>query len=221
MNYFAHAFRFLDDPYLAAGTGVPDWLAVVDRHVRIRIKHAEPMATESHSPAASVAQGIVQHIRDDRRFHATRAFAEISLELTTKVRQALGGESGFRPNFLGHLLVEVLLDAALVADNPSRLEAYYRTLDAVDGDLVETAVNRMAPRPTGRLARMISRFRRERILWDYLEDAKLFGRLNQVMRRVKFARLPERFLDLLPEVRSLVARRKADLLDGIPAGSRV
>ena len=29
MNYFAHALPFLDDPYLAAGTGVPDWLSVV------------------------------------------------------------------------------------------------------------------------------------------------------------------------------------------------
>lgn len=26
MNYFAHAYRFLDDPHFATGTGVPDWL---------------------------------------------------------------------------------------------------------------------------------------------------------------------------------------------------
>ena len=46
MNYFAHAYRFLDDPYFAAGTGVPDWLAVADRNVRVRQKHAEPLTED-------------------------------------------------------------------------------------------------------------------------------------------------------------------------------
>jgi hypothetical protein len=41
MNYFAHARPFLDQPYFMAGTGVPDWLTVVDRRVRLRAKHAE------------------------------------------------------------------------------------------------------------------------------------------------------------------------------------
>ena len=71
---------------------------------------------------AAVAGGILQHLRDDARFHATRAFAETSLELTVRVRDALGGETGLRPAFLGHLLVELLLDAALIADDPGRLD---------------------------------------------------------------------------------------------------
>ena len=29
MNYFAHAIRFLDDPYFLSGTALPDWLSVV------------------------------------------------------------------------------------------------------------------------------------------------------------------------------------------------
>ena len=41
MNYFAHALPFLDDdPYFVAGTGVPDWLSVADRDVRVRLKHS-------------------------------------------------------------------------------------------------------------------------------------------------------------------------------------
>jgi hypothetical protein len=63
---------------------------------------------------------------------------------------------------------------------------------------------------------MISRFRREKILWDYLEDAKLLVRLNQVMRRVGFAELPGTVREVLPEARRHVDRCKNDLLDGIP-----
>ena len=137
--------------------------------------------------------------------------------MTARVRDALEGETGMRPAFLGHLLVELLLDAALMADQPARLTEYYRVLEAVDARRVEAAVNRMAPRPTERLAVFIGLFCRERILWDYLEDDKLMVRLNQVMRRVRLAALPDDFATLLPAARRLVAERKTALLEGIPA----
>jgi hypothetical protein len=166
---------------------------------------------------AEVAAGVLQHLRDDARFHETRAFAETSLELTARVRDALDGETGLRPAFLGHLLVELLLDAALIAGAPDRLTGYYRVLNAVDAERIEAIVSRMAPRPTRRLAFFIELFRRERVLWDYQEDEKLMVRLNQVMRRVRLDDLPAGFAALLPAARQLVAQRKIALLEGIPA----
>ena len=219
MNYFAHAFAFLDqpapDPCFVAGTAVPDWLSVADRQVRLRARHLRPAVEDSDPAVAALARGMLQHLGDDARFHETRAFAESSLALTVASRDALGGEPGLRPSFLGHLLVELLLDAALIAAEPGRLERYYRLLDAVDASWVQEVVNRLAPRPTARLAMMICGFRRERILWDYLEDGKLLVRLNQVMRRVGLDPLPERFRDVLPAARDLVAEHKADLLEDI------
>ena len=124
---------------------------------------------------------------------------------------------GCGPAFLGHLLVEILLDAALIADDPGRLTEYYQALNEVDCGLVEAAVNRMAARPTERLAFFIELFRRQRVLWDYLEDGKLMARLDQVMRRVGLDDLPDTFAAILPEARKLVAQRKNALLEGIPA----
>jgi hypothetical protein len=217
MNYLAHALSFLDRPYLAAGTAVPDWLAVVDRSVRLRARHAEAFLDNADTCMAEVAAGILQHLRDDAHFHATRAFAETSLQLTVAVRDALAGETGLRPAFLGHLLVELLLDAALAADDLQRLDAYGRALDQVDSSQIEAAVNRMAPRPTERLAAFINMFRRERILWDYLEDGKLMVRLNQIMHRVRLDRLPGQFAAVLPAARELVSGRRRELMEGIPA----
>jgi hypothetical protein len=216
VNYFAHALPFLDRPYFVAGTAVPDWLAVADRKVRLRSKHVEAFLDDADPCAAEVAAGILQHLRDDAQFHATRAFVETSLELTVHVRDALGGETGLRPGFLGHLLVELLLDAALVADDPSRLTEYCRVLETADAKRVEAAINRMAPRPTERLAVFIDLFRHERILWDYLEDGKLMVRLNQIMRRVGLEPLPGEFAAVLPAARKLVTERKRSLLEGIP-----
>ncbi len=217
MNYFAHALPILAPPYFVAGTGVPDWLTVADRPLRLRSKSAEAFRDDPDPCVAAVAAGVLQHLRDDARFHATRAFAETSLELTVRVRDALGAETGLRPVFLGHLLVELLLDAALVAEDPRRLTEYYSVLGQVDPEQVEAAVNCMAPRTTQRLAPFIELFLRERILWDYLEDDKLLTRLNQVMRRVRLDGLPDDFAALLPIARKLVADRKSELLDGIPA----
>jgi hypothetical protein len=216
MNYLAHALPFLDQPYFAAGTGVPDWLAVADRRVRVRAKHAAPLAGDPDPRVAAVAGGLLQHLRDDVRFHATRAFAETSLELAAAAGRVLPPDAGFRTSFLGHLLLEVLLDAELAAEHPASLAAYYRVLESLDLRVVQDAVNRMAARPTDRLAPMILLFCRERILSDYLEDDRLFMRLNQVMRRVGFQRLPDEAAGVLPAARQLVRRRRHDLLDGIP-----
>ena len=212
MNYFAHAVRFLDDPYFVAGTGVPDWLSVADREVRVRRRHLDVVLDGADPDEAAIARGIRQHLDDDAWFHETRSFVELSMALTAASRDVLGEPEGLRPAFLGHLLVELLLDATLIAENPARLEGYYRLLDIADPNRVQEVVSRIAQRPTDRLAWMIRLFCRERILWDYLDDGKLLRRLNQIMRRVQLPELPEEFLDLLPAARRLVDRNKEPLL---------
>jgi hypothetical protein len=212
MNYFAHALPFFDRPYFMAGTGVPDWLTVVDRRVRMRSKHVEPFLHDPDPITAEVAGGVLDHLAQDARFHNTRAFAELTWQLTVVVRDALKDKDGFRPSFLGHLLVEIFLDVALIEENPERLEKYYGVLEGIEPALVETAVNRMAPNPTQRLAIMIGEFRRQKVLWDYLQNDKLLARLNQVMRRVKLPELPEDFVEVFPQTRQLVFDRNKELM---------
>ncbi|HLA86035.1 MAG TPA: hypothetical protein VJL29_14680 [Thermoguttaceae bacterium] len=216
MNYFAHAMHFLDRPYLAVASGVPDMLMVVDRDVRVRSKHVAAFVDHDDPVQADVARGILQHFRDDLRFHGTRAFVELNLGLAAAIREALDGDAGPRPRFLAHLLVEVLLDAALIAERPERLEAYYRALAVVDADAVQTALNQMAPRPSRHLAEMIRAVARERFLWDYLEDGTLMVRLNQVLRRVGLETVPPEFQSQLGSMRRQVAARQEELLEGIP-----
>lgn len=211
------------------------------RHVEAWLNHPDQSEAVRQGPIGQVARGVLQHLADDQRFHHTQAFVQLSLRLNQQIAELLdnhasaasqkaGAPSGIGNGksllptpgssysaFIGHLLLEVLLDAAMIEEAPARLEQYYRVLEEVDVQLVQEAVNRMAARTTQRLAPMISEFRRLRILWDYLEDRKLFVRLNQVMRRVGLAELPEAFLDLLPEARRQVASQKQALLAGIPA----
>jgi hypothetical protein len=212
MNYLAHGWQFTDDPYFLAGTAAPDWLCVADRGVRVRSKNAAAWTSDKDSQLAAFARGICRHHADDRWFHESRAFVELSLEFSSRIRGALPADEGFRPWFLGHILVELLLDAALVEEKPERLTAYYGALAEVEAATIEAAVNRIATHPTDRLAGFISIFCRERFLWDYSDDGKLLVRLNQVMRRVRLPALPASFVELLPAMRSAVQRRRIELL---------
>jgi hypothetical protein len=214
VNYFAHGRHFTGDPYFLAGTAVPDWLSVVDRRVRVRLKAAQQFDAGDDRRTEAVARGIVQHMIDDDWFHRTRAFVELTSQLTAEARAVLDDDDGLRPQLLGHILVEILLDAALIAADPAALDAYYRALESIDPQLVEATVNRISSRRTDKLALMIEHFTQLRILSDYLDNEKLFARLNQVMHRVGLAELPRAFLAVLPKSRQSVARRAAELLAG-------
>ena len=212
MNYFAHGREFLQQPYVLAGTALPDWLSVVDRRIRVRSTAARPLTDDVDERIASVARGVIRHHEDDGWFHRTKAFAELSWEFTVVVREVLSPDPGLRPSFLGHILVELLLDATLIAERPADLEAYYKALDDLDAEAVSTAVKRMANRPADQLAWFIARFSEERFLYDYLDDVRLLYRLNQVMRRARLTVLPDEFLNILPDAREAVNRRKDELL---------
>lgn len=212
MNYFAHGYRFVHDPFFLAGTAVPDWLSVVNRRVRARQRLAEPWTVHADPQIRGLAAGILQHHRDDAWFHVTRAFAELSLTLTAGVREELAGDPGFRPSFLGHILVEIFLDAALIEEDAARLQHYYESLESLDPVGLSETIQLMTTGPVAGLAVLIPRFCRERFLYDYLDDAKLLTRLNRVMGRVKLPSLPTSFVAFLPAARRLVYTRWEELL---------
>ncbi len=212
MNYFGHGYRFVHDPYFLAGTAVPDWLSVINRRVRARARSARLWTGDPDPRVAALAAGVVRHHEDDAWFHRTRAFAELSLALAVDIREQLSDDRGFRPSFLGHILVEVLLDGALIARDPDLLDRYYEALARVDPHAVCAAVERIAGAPVPDLADLIPLFRAERFLYDYLDDVTLLARLNRVMRRVALPPLPPEFLSFLPEARRRVSERCDELI---------
>jgi hypothetical protein len=212
MNYFAHGREFIADPYFLAGTAVPDWLSVVDRRVRVRAARAKELADDGDGRIAAVARGIFRHHCDDAWFHETRAFGELCWQFTAAVRDALAPDDSMRPSFLGHILVELLLDNVLSRREPAHLSAYYEAIESVDSALVEQAVRCISQRPCDRLSTFIALFCRERFLNDYAEDGKLVFRLNQVMNRVGLPQLPDKFAQLLPLARRRVTERADELL---------
>jgi hypothetical protein len=212
MNYLAHGWRLAHEPYVLAGTAVPDWLNVIDRRMKVRSKTAALFVEHEDPATAAIARGIVQHHRDDAWFHDSPAFTRLSAEFSRQLAAVLPGDEGFRPWFLGHILVELLLDAALIEEDPQRPEDYYAALAAVDPAVTQTAVNAIATKTTDRLTVLLPRFLAERFLYDYLDDGKLLTRLNAVMRRVGLPQLPGEITVLFTEMRNQVRQARDHLL---------
>jgi hypothetical protein len=221
MNFLAHGYCWLDRPYFLAGTAVPDWLVVADRSLRLRWDCVEAHCAETDGAAGELLQGMLQHLRDDLRFHSNSAFIRVSRRLTRQVVKVLGEKETFLSAFLGHLVIELLLDAAVAREDFSRISRYYHALAAVSPELIESVVSNICGRPTDRLAPMIRRFLGAQVLWDYLDDGALMNRVNQILGRVGISPVGEEFLRVLPEARLWVEAERDRLLAGIPAGPEV
>ena len=127
MNSFTHALPFIEtDPYFSIGCAIPDWLGAVDRRCRVRKTGASKFTEHEDPLVRGLAQGIIQHIEDDRWFHSTTAFAELSMNFAVELRELMKEEPGFRPGFLGHIIIELLLDGYLHQRNPGKMDQFYQ-----------------------------------------------------------------------------------------------
>ena len=160
---------------------------------------------------------VLQHLDDDQYFHRCRVFVEISGTLAVAFRDRLPGTSDYRPGVLGHITSELVLDGVLIERDPGRLEQYYEAMAGVDAFAVQEAVNGMARGgTTERLVEMVSQFCQRRFLGDYVDPERLLYRLNQVMRRIKLASLPDEVLPVIERGRELVEPRVSELLGWTP-----
>ncbi len=218
MNFLCHALPTMncsppkDVPVRAICTGMPDFLSVIDRRIRARSRVAEPFLDSDDPVMRNVAAGIVSHIADDRWFHGGETFARMNLEFAVQLRDRLPGDVGFRPSFVGHILIEMLLDANYVIAQRQWVDRYYGLFEGAPLEKIEACVNTITGKPSDRIAETLRRFAATRFLYDYADDEKLLMRLNQVMARVGLDQLPEAVRRWLPEARAEVLRNHERLL---------
>ena len=218
-----------------AGTALPDWMSVLDRKNRARRRYAEEalerQLQESDHPTSerqakySFIRGVIQHHTDDHWFHSQQLFQELCTQLAVEVRNifaasAVNDESqsreqidrGHQAGFLGHIAIELLLDAYLIEQDPSLLTTYYDCLQTLNPSAVEAAANQVLRKPVDRIKGLIPRFVSERFLDDYVTDSGLRFRLNGVMKRVGLPALPESIDEWLGETRVIIYDQAKALL---------
>lgn len=211
MNYLAHAYHHLDTPYFAAGTALPDWMSVIDRKNRARRQYAQPVTSHADPRIADFARGCLQHHADDLWFHQNPTFVSLSTQFAVELRGLLQAGMGHQAGFVGHISVELLLDAMLMERRPTLLDDYYAMLAGLDVETVQTAANAICRQPVTRLVELVPRFIESRFMASYSDDVLLLRSLNGVMKRIGLPPLPEEVAGWLASARIRV-RQQADLL---------
>lgn len=212
MNYLAHGRNSLGDAWLLAGTALPDWLRMLDRSLRIQGDRATEVSTDADPRAAALARGVLRHLADDAAFHAAPAFLDATRRVADLLRPLEATLPRLRPSFVAHIVIEVLLDAEIVRADAGALDAYYGTLATLDPADVERIAARLTPAPPAGLARLVRGFIDARFVGEYLDDARVAHRVDQVFRRVGTERLGPELAPILPAARTIVAAVAPGLL---------
>ncbi len=197
---------------------MPDWIRVVDKRTRVRSKTVRSFLDEhiekSSPTTLAFCHGILQHHADDDWFHNTPTFLALNVQFARELRELMGDDASMRAGFVGHISIELLLDAVLIERSPTDLAQYYRVLEGLDHAFIESMLEQILGRPVPNVAKLVRRFAVERFMYDYLEDARLLRRLNQIMSRVNLPPLPDALRHWLLEARQVVFQNSDSLLNG-------
>ncbi len=210
MNYLAHGKDVLHDPYLLAGTALPDWVQVLDRKSRLSDLPPSPWEAAT-KPLDALVAGVRKHHEDDLWFHRHPEFQRLVTEIRRDLRQ--NASPKFRAGFVAHLLVELLLDASLQEKDAELAKTYYASLRQVDLALIEQGVELLFGKPLPELPRLVNRFLDEQFLLDYRSDEGLEFRVSMVLRRLRLDPLPSDFRSKLPAIRESVDQSSSRLLN--------
>jgi hypothetical protein len=211
VNYLAHARLVLHDPALVAGTSLPDWLRVVDKRARILPRTLEPLVLVPDSFADRLRRGVLQHHHDDHEFHTHAVFDELTHEAVHHIR-ALSSDPQLRASVLGHIAVEMLLDAAIEDAQPGSIARYYDALAALDIDELARLARVWTARPLERLEELFTRFCRSRFLFAYASNDGVVDALSGVCARAGLTPPPPGIARVITRLRPRVQGAAAALL---------
>lgn len=188
MNFLSHYYHEwpCDDPYFAAGLVLPDILSNFSyRNGRVVKLHPWRMAEPGNAVQASLTAGVKQHYAVDEAFHPSSFFEE-----NTGMIKQMMAEYPFecfprRRYAVEHVLLEIVLDRAILRQAEEVCHSLYSMLDRV---LLEPMAELMAANTDetdpAAVARHFDRFRMERFIYDYTDDHRLVGLLGHINSRL-------------------------------------
>lgn len=209
MNYLAHAVPFVfavDDELAAwrvAGTSLPDWLRVIDKKARLRpdvLDRAAALFVGDNRKSALV-EGARRHHDDDLRFHTLDEFEDLNHDVGAQLRARFPHS---RASTMAHVMVEMLLDACLIADRPTLLDRYYDAVGAIDDAVLAEFVVGATGRAADNVPYLLDRFRRSRFLASYATDEGLLDCLRGVWSRAGLGGVDDGVIDVVRDTRAAV-----------------
>ena len=136
----------------------------------------------------------------------------MNMVMAVEYREKFGNSQTMRASLIGHIVIEMLLDAWLESKYPGSMESMYVWLAKLDAEKIQQSINQFATKPTDKLAPEIGRFLKVRYLFDYLKDEGVRYRMNKVLGRLKLDLMPKESIDWIGKKRQLIYEQAPELL---------
>ncbi|MBC8139686.1 MAG: hypothetical protein H8F28_27715 [Fibrella sp.] len=180
MNYLSHQYiarRVRPEPDTSAlffaGNLLPDLLAVSgDGRLRTVGEHA-----------GALADGVRLHLVTDKQFHGLPAFHLVQAQASRLLLSAHWQTPPRRRFFLAHVMTEIALDAAILAQYPSLPDDLYNQLSQSLGQGLLPQTETLLGRPTTNLLATIEQFVESRFVYRYATPIGLASSLVRISQR--------------------------------------
>lgn len=189
MNLVAHYYldRDLVNSYFAVGAATPDLLSIYNSQLRIKQRHLLKLSEdEAGRITPPFLNGLQRHFFADGIFHDSPIFQRETKRISNMLVQYFPDIAIQRKFFIGHILLELMLDKVLIKLHPGILETYYGHFEALQPfrDIrrsLEIALNHQLPNYEAYL----TRFLRRKFLYHYADPQHIAWILRRILRRVR------------------------------------
>lgn len=182
VNFLSHFYfsQAKDSPYYTLGSILPDLLRMHNSTWRVTLH----IQSDTDEPQLNeLLKGWQLHLETDRLFHNSDFFQQHSHGLRQHLRTILSREP-FRPFFLAHISLELLLDHLLIRSNRVDTTRFYAHLEQCEPEILDrffyaAGIHDYAPFYT-----FYDNFCEIRYVNDYGKLSSLSYAINQIGKRV-------------------------------------
>lgn len=189
MNLVAHYHldRTLVNSYFTVGAATPDLLSIYNSQLRIKQRHLKRLNEEEAGRITPpFLDGLQRHFFADGIFHTSPLFHQETKRISNMLVEYFPDLDIQRKFFIGHILLELMLDKVLINLHPGILESYYGHFEALQPfrDIkksLQIAVGHDLPNYEAYLKRFV----RRKYLYHYADPKHLAWLLRRILRRVR------------------------------------
>ena len=188
MNLVAHYYLDRDrvNSYFVVGAATPDLLSIYNSSLRIKARHLKKMSEDQAGRITPpFLSGLYRHFFADGVFHLSPTFNAETKQISNMLVDYFPDLNVQRKFFIGHILLELLIDKILIDKNPGILESYYGHFESLQPfrDLrkaSQLAVGHDLPNYEA----YMHKFMRRKYLYHYADFEHIAWVLRRILRRV-------------------------------------
>jgi hypothetical protein len=182
MNFLSHYFfdNIPGNHYYNFGLILPDLLGIYNR----KWKFSTKVIPKNDHHFSQINSGALRHLQTDHEFHNSDWFQIKRQEVKALLYKHNLNFSPFRPFFISHILVELILDRVILKKDIETAHHFYTDMDLINDEVIVSLLNKSNFAPAGEFISFFNRFRQHRYVFTYADNEKFIFSLNRIFSRV-------------------------------------